>query len=312
MTTINAIIQPDGPPSLIYPSERITCNHFDSSTPELVHHAALLRYFAPGQFPSCCGTCGKEVDTRKSNFGCGLCHQPVCPDCIRKDNYAPDPQPENYGETAILHWDLERRDFLIREIKQHAWNAQQARCGQCSEFLTDIAQTSIMNGPAGPLLMCDRPCAARALGHGDPLPHGSYPTDPIRIVADPRHGEPQDWLNVHFEMSLPDRSNEVWSKADCRFGVELYADPERYDFYAQCDECVINSYSPPGRPHKWCSTNFTFIDKSAPADSEYRKFNAQMLLGQLGDNPETLPGVHVRYGDAGCLYYWRIRTPRMI
>ena len=312
MTTIDAILQPPHPPFQIYPSERITCNYFDSSTPELVHHAALLRHFAPGQFPGACGTCGKEVNPRAASFGCGLCHKPVCPACARKDGYAPELQADNSEQTPLLLWNVDRRDFLIREMKQHAWNAQQARCGQCGEFLPDIAQTSIMNGPAGPLLMCDRPCAARALGHHELLPHGSYPTDPIRIVADPRHGEPQDWLNVHFEMSLPDRSNEVWSKADCRFGVELYADPDRYDFYAQCDECLMNRYSPPGRPHKWCRSDFLFKDKTAPAGSEYSIFSAQMLLGQLGNHPETLPGVYVRQGDPDCLDYWRIRPPGMI
>ena len=41
------LLPPSEAPALIYPSERITCNHFNSSTPELVHHAAMLRTVNP-------------------------------------------------------------------------------------------------------------------------------------------------------------------------------------------------------------------------------------------------------------------------
>ena len=153
-----------------------------------------------------------------------------------KAGYSPDPKlhaPDQEGAGLPLIWDIDYRDYLIREMKEQAWNVQQGKCGQCHEELVDIARSSIVNSPAGPMLICDEPCAARAMGRENPLPHGSYPTDPIVIVAAPRHGVPQDWLNVHFELSLPDRSDEVWSKADCRFGVELYADPERYEFFAE-------------------------------------------------------------------------------
>lgn len=313
MTTLNSLLPPPPEPAVIFPSERTTCHNFTSATPQLVHHAAVLRVFNPKPVHDPCSTCGAKIDSAQPIAFCGLCHKPVCPACLDQAGYAPDPElhrPEQAGEPPPLIWNLDRRDFLIREMKEQAWNVQQGKCGQCHQELTDITRSSILNSPAGPMLLCDEPCAARAMGRETPLPPGSYPTDPIVIVADPRHGVPQDWLNVHFEMSLPDQSDEVWSKADCRFGVELYADPERYEFFAECIECHMAEYGS-GRPHKWCRTDFFLRDTTVPENSEYHIYNAQMLLGTLGDEPHHLPGIHVRAGDPDCLDYWGIAPPRL-
>ena len=310
MTTLNNLLPPPEP-AVIFPSERTTCHNFTSATPELVHHAAIMRVFNPKPSHDPCSTCGKEIDSSQPTAFCSLCHKPVCAACIRQAGYTPDPErrsPDHADDPPPLVWNLDRRDFLIREMKEQAWNVQRGRCGQCHQKLTDIAHSSIMNSPAGPMLLCDDPCAARAMGREDPLPPGSYPTDPIRIVADPRHGLPQDWLNVHFELSLPDQSDEVWSKADCRFGVELYADPERWDFFGECIECRMASYGN-GRPHKWCRTDFFLRDKQGNPDSGEGIYNAQMLLDTLGWHPENLPGVYVRAGDPDCLDYWLIPPP---
>ena len=312
MTTLNNLLPPPPEPYLIYPSERITCNHFTSTTPELVHHAAILRAVDSDLFTHPCGTCHQTLGPGQIGYHCSICHRPVCAACAEKDGYTLEPHhldPAEADQPPMLVWDLDRRDFLIREIKEQAWNAQEGRCGQCHESMADISRTSIINVPGGPMLLCDHPCAARAMGRDELLPPGNYPTDPIRIVADPRHGIPQDWLNVHFEMSLPDQSDEVWSKADCRFGVELYADPERWDFFGECIECRMESYGN-GRPHKWCSTDFFLRDKQGNPDSGKGIYNAQSLLDTLGWYPEKLPGVYVRAGDPDCLDYWRIPLPR--
>ena len=313
MTSIHDLLPPAPPPAVIFPSERTTCHNFTSATPQLVHHSAILSVLPANPAQSPCSTCGAAIAiaTAKAVAFCGLCHKPICSACVQKAGYSPDPKlhaPDQEGAGLPLIWDIDYRDYLIREMKEQAWNVQQGKCGQCHEELVDIARSSIVNSPAGPMLLCDEPCAARAMGRENPLPHGNYPTDPIVIVADPRHGVPQDWLNVHFELSLPDRSDEVWSKADCRFGVELYADPERYEFFAECVECRMAQYGS-GRPHKWCRTDFFLRDTTVPEISEYHIYNAQMLLGTMGDEPHHLPGVHVRAGDPGCLDYWGIAPP---
>ncbi len=276
----------------------------------------MLRAVNPAQIDRPCGTCGQELNPDQPAYHCSICRLPVCGACAQKDGYTQEPpqlDPDDPNPPVLISWDLDRRDFLIREIKEQVWNAQQGRCGQCGQSLTDIAQTSIMNSPVGPMLMCDRPCAAQAMGKGITLQPGSYPTDPIKIVADPRHGIPQDWLNVHFEMSLPPESDEVWSQADCRFAVELYADPDRWDFFGECVECRMASYGN-GRPHKWCQTTFFLQERPAKGrkteSSKDRIFSAQGLLGHLGDRPADLPGVTVRYGNPECLEYWGIQPPR--
>ena len=307
------LLLPSEAPALIYPSERVTCGHFGSSTPELVHHAAMLRAVNPAQIDRPCGTCNRELDPGQPAYYCSICRHPVCSRCAEQDGYAvasPQQEQADPGHPVLISWNIERRDFLIREIKEQAWNVQQGRCGQCGEALTDIAQTSIMKGAAGPMLMCDRPCAAQALGKETTIQPGSYPTDRIRIVADPRHGEPQDWLNVHYELSLPDESRERWSKADCRFAVELSADPHRWDFYGECIDCSVVSYGYQIRPHKWHDVGCFLRQRSHRPDEQPLTFNAQDLLSRLGSHPQDLPGIAVRYADPECLKYWGIQTPR--
>ena len=117
----------------------------------------------------------------------------------------------------------------------------------------------------------------------------------------PTTASPQDWLNVHFELSLPDTSHEVWSKADCRFGVELSADPKLYDFFAQCDECRTYDRNFQVRPHKWRMTTCYLRRRDRDPEEDYTILNAQMLLERLGLHPETLPGITVHNGDPDCL-----------
>ena len=307
---------PPGDPPIIYPTERITCRHFNSSTPELVHHAALLsirpshsRKARPNQK---CGTCAGEIPAEAAAYFCGLCHQAVCAACAAADGYRPIPnRPADYPE--MLEWDLERRDFLIREIKEQAYNVQGGRCAQCHKPLAGIEQTTITHGPGGPWLLCDRPCALAALGYEQTPPAGSYPTDCIRIVADPRHGSPQDWLNVHYEMSLPKESSEYWSQADCRFAAAIQADPDQWEFIAECVECAMAQHGGSPRPHKWHQNHFFLRRRSDPANPaapEQMTFNAQALLSDLGSTRRgLLPGIKILQADPDCLKYYQIPTP---
>lgn len=164
--------------------------------------------------------------------------------------------------------------------------------------------------------MSDRPCAACALGQETVSPPpGIYSTEQISIVASPRHGEPQDWLNVHSEMSLPAESRDVWSQADCRSAGEIQSDPARWESSGDCVECSMSSYGYAGRPHKWCRTTLFIREKqNQPLDAgrpEPVMFNAQELLSRLGQAPQTIPGITVMHGDSDCLAYWQIRPARL-
>ena len=276
-----------------------------------MHHAALLQAIDPAKAVDPCSTCGEAIDPNALWATlCGICHKPVCASCVTHAGYVrQSPANEDPDRPTLMEWDVERRDFLIREMKEHAYNLQQAICGRCRQPMPDISQTSIINSADGPVLMCDNPCAAQALGKDTRLEPGSYPTDHIRIVADPRHGLPQDWLNVHFELSLPAHSHEVWSQADCRFAVELSADPNLWDFFAQCDECRLFDRNFQIRPHKWHLTTCYLRRLDHHPEADYAILNAQMLLEQLGLHSETLPGITVHHGDPDCLAYWEIQPP---
>lgn len=76
-------------------------------------------------------------------------------------------------------------------MRENAYNLQQAVCYRCSHLMPDISQTSIIASSAGPVMMCDQPCAAEAMGKGASLEPGSYPTTNIRIVAAPATASPR-------------------------------------------------------------------------------------------------------------------------
>ena len=153
MTTLSNFLPPPPEPYLIYSSERITCNHFTSATPELVHHSAILRAVDPLGLDHPCGTCGQELAAGQPAYHCSICHRPVCASCAHKDGYTLEPHhldPAEADQPPMMVWDLDRRDFLIREMKEQAWNVQQGKCGQCHQELTDIAHSSILNSPRRP------------------------------------------------------------------------------------------------------------------------------------------------------------------
>lgn len=288
---------PTSEPLTVYPVERSTCLQFGSDAPELVHHAVILSR-REQSVPLPCAACGRSVTPAAGLYTCTFCRRSFCQSCLAADGYAPE-------NDRFMTADLTRRDFLIREIKEQAFNVQGGECGQCRRPMAGIAEAAIMRGPAGPLLLCDYPCASQALGLDQTPPPGLYSPESIRIVADPRHGEPQDWLNVHYEISLPRESEEVWAQADCRFAAEIYADPERWEFIAECIECS----SHPPRPHKWHQAYF-FLRPKDSAGNRSDFINAQDLMDRLG-RPERypLPGVAVRQGDPDCLDYYGIPDP---
>lgn len=293
---------PPDQPLAVYPIERATCRQFGPDTPELVHHSVLVsQREQSGPLP--CAACGRSIAPEEGLYVCIFCRRDLCPTCLAADGYA----PEN-DRTMIA--DLDRRDFLIREMKEQAFNVQGSECGQCHCPMNRIEEASLMRGPSGPLLLCDHPCAAAALGLDQVPPPGKYPTDHIRIVADPRHGEPQDWLNVHYEISLPQESLEVWAKADCRFAAAISADPAQWEFIGECLDCGLPEQGYPPRPHKWHQVHF-FLRPKDRNNPRLRNMNAQSLLDRLGF-PETypMPGIAVQYADPGCLDYYGIPRPK--
>lgn len=322
--TIDDLLSPQAEPVLVYPTERITCQHFTSATPELVHHAAILSasppYSREGRGDPWCGTCAREIPAQETAAFCGLCHRPVCAVCIAQDQYAPMAEayrPLDADEHGpLLEWNQDRRDFLIREIKEQTWNFQEGKCGQCGQPLQTLSETSIAHGPRGPWLICDHPCANIAAGN-DQLPAlGVYPPNNIRIVHDPRHNMPEDWLNVHYEFGMPEESDEVWAKADCRFAIEVSADPERWEFVGECAECLMYDRQGNVRPHKWHTPYFLLTEKPDPRDPDAprQRLNAQALLDWLG-NPDWAPtsGITINSADPGCLDYYGIpRRPQLL
>ena len=296
MTTDAAPSDPQ--PLAVYPTEINTCLQFGMDTPELVHHAFMLGRREQSR-PLPCAACGRSVPPAEGLYTCIFCRRDLCAPCLETDGYAPE-------EPRFMVADRDRREFLIREMKEQAFNVQGGQCGQCHRPMAGIEEASIMRGPAGPRLLCDYPCAAQAMGVDQTPPPGLYSPEIIRIVADPRHGEPQDWLNVHYEMGLPKESDEVWSQADCRFAAAIYADPERWEFFAECIDC----HNIPPRPHKWHQAYF-FLRPKGSAGDRAQHINAQSLMDQLG-RPEQypLPGISVEYADPGCLDYYGIHRPR--
>lgn len=293
------LFPPETPePLAVYPTERWTCLQFSlADAPERVHHAVIIGR-RPQDRPRPCASCGQAVSPAQGLYACAFCRQDLCAPCLAKDGYAPQGQHH-------LATDLERRDFLIREMKEQAFNLQQGQCGQCRRRIPGIEQASILRGPQGPWLLCDRPCAAAALGLDQTPPPGTYPGEHIRLVADPRHGEPQDWLNVHYEIEMPQHSDEVWSQADCRFAASVSADPRLWEFRAQCLDCGLPEDNCPPRPHKWCRAYFALRPRPDGPTAALDPLNAQSLLMLLGrpEKPHPL-GLTLLRADPGCRDYY--------
>ena len=247
------------------------------------------------QNPQPCAACDRSVAPVEGLYTCTFCRRSFCAACLETDGYAPE-------KDNFMAADRTRRDFLIRELKEQAFNVQGGQCGQGRRPMAGIEESSLMRGPIGPLLLCDYPCAAAALGLDQVPPPGKYPTDPIRIVADPRHGEPQDWLNVHYEIGLPKESDEVWAQADCRFAAAIYANLKRREFIGECHDCGLPEHNHPPRPHKWRRVNFYLRPRSDAAVSGLEPMNAQDLLVRLGRPDLYPPARHLR----------RVRRPRLL